>query len=304
MISNFANAVWSFPLTRFFVFIFTLFAILIFTEPALVVALAKQGIKGSLPVLFTTEVYHLCLCFALLYVFIRKFEHSDLSKFGFDTKNAAGHFALGIILGGLLVVLTLVGMMLASAYDFGKLNTAIDLPLSAITLLLAAATEELIFRSYAFNIMEKSWGTIAAVLVSSFCFGFAHMLNEAGGAAVMDKVVFCTFLSFEAGVSLAACYVLTRRLWMPIAAHWAWNFFEGPFFGTHVSGADFGQSLFSPTIQGPTYLTGGLFGPEGSVVCVLLGTASGIGLLWYAKKMNNDFVTLAQARNHSKETQT
>ncbi len=226
MISKFANAVWSFPLTRCFVFVFILFAILIFTEPSLVSALAMVGIKGSLPVLFTTEIYHLGLCFSLLYFFIRKFEHSDLCQFGFDTKSAAGNFALGTIFGGLLVVLTLLVIMIAGSYSFGKINTAIDLPLSALTLILAAATEELIFRSYAFTIMEKSWGTVAAVIVSSFCFGFAHMVNEAGGAAVMDKVLFCTFLSLEAGISLCACYVVTRRLWMPIAAHWAWNFFE------------------------------------------------------------------------------
>ena len=39
-----------------------------------------------------------------------------------------------------------------------------------------------------------------------------------------------------AGVYLGAAYLLTWRLYFPIALHTAWNLFEGPVFGFHVSG--------------------------------------------------------------------
>ncbi|MCC7526931.1 MAG: CPBP family intramembrane metalloprotease, partial [Candidatus Melainabacteria bacterium] len=190
---------------------------------------------------------------------------------------------------------TVGGMYALRVYEPIKTTSGQDLFLAAATLLFAAATEELIFRAYAFNIMEKRWGTIAAVIVSSVGFGFAHMLNAAGGAGLIDKVQFCTFLSLEAGVSLAACYVFTRSLWMPIAAHWVWNFFEGPIFGTHVSGADFGQSFIDARIAGPDILTGGKFGPEGSLVCLMVGTLGGVFLLYLAAKRNN-LISFAEAQ--------
>jgi uncharacterized protein len=66
--------------------------------------------------------------------------------------------------------------------------------------------------------------------------------------------------------------------------HWAWNFFEGPFFGTIVSGQDFGASLITAQTSGPFLLTGGPFGPEGSLSGLLVGVACGGIATWYAIK--------------------
>ncbi len=289
-----------FPLNRVALFLVLLLGSLIVSEPVIVGLAASFGVKGTLAVLLWCEIWHLAVCFGWLWLFVKFIDRSNLAEFGFKLKNMLGDFVAGLFLGAILVVLTLVGMSLVHVFDWGNFNSAQDLCLSGITLLFAAATEELIFRAYAFNVIEKSWGTIAAVIFSSLCFGFAHMLNEAGGAAVIDKVLFCSFLSLEAGVSLAACFVLTRRLWMPIAAHWMWNFFEGPIFGTHVSGADFGQSLFTSQMHGPAFLSGGLFGPEGSVICLLLGTAGGVGILNLAWQRNHDFISFSEARRRLK----
>ena len=38
------------------------------------------------------------------------------------------------------------------------------------------------------------------------------------------------------GVLLGACFLATRRLWLAIGVHAAWNFVEGGVFGTPVSG--------------------------------------------------------------------
>ena len=43
-------------------------------------------------------------------------------------------------------------------------------------------------------------------------------------------------IAIEAGGLLAASYVATRSLWMPIGLHWSWNLFEGPVWGSPVSG--------------------------------------------------------------------
>lgn len=283
---NLLNAVWSFPLTRIFTFLVILFLVIILSEPIIVALIGKTGTSAPLAVFLWTEVWHLLISFGLLSLFV-KGERAKLSDFGVSRKNAVPELSLGIVVGTLLVAGIVGVLFLLGIYKPISHSSGSDLLLAAGTLFFAAVTEELIFRSYALNVLEKHWGTIAAVIISSAGFGFAHMLNDAGGSTVQSKLLFCTFLSLEAGVSLAACYVFTRRLWMPIGAHWMWNFFEGPVFGTHVSGADFGQSLVTAKMEGPMLLTGGKFGPEGSVICLVLGTMAGVVLLYLSKKRNN-----------------
>jgi membrane protease YdiL (CAAX protease family) len=68
---------------------------------------------------------------------------------------------------------------------------------------------------------------------------------------------------------LAACYVLTRRLWFAIGVHMAWNFAQGGIFGVAVSGITI-KGLFQSTLTGPEFLSGGSFGAEASLVAVIV----------------------------------
>jgi hypothetical protein len=91
----------------------------------------------------------------------------------------------------------------------------------------------------------------------------------------------------EAGVLLSAAYYLTRRLWFPIGLHAAWNFSLAGIFGLRVSGVDPVRGFIQGSLHGPDLLTGGSFGPEGSVVTVALGLALGIALLLKARQKGN-----------------
>jgi hypothetical protein len=76
-------------------------------------------------------------------------------------------------------------------------------------------------------------------------------------------------------VLLAAAYAFTRRLWLPIGIHFAWNFTQGGVFGVAVSGNDI-PGLLQGRLSGPVWLSGGAFGAEASVVAVVLCLAAGI----------------------------
>jgi hypothetical protein len=60
--------------------------------------------------------------------------------------------------------------------------------------------------------------------------GAGHAFNP--GATVISSIA----IALEAGVLLAAAYVVTGRLWFPTGLHAAWNFTEGSLFGMSVSG--------------------------------------------------------------------
>lgn len=131
----------------------------------------------------------------------------------------------------------------------------------------AAVLEELVLRAVLFRLVEQASGTAAAILVSAVVFGLLHGFNP--GATATDVAA----VAIEAGVTFALAYALTRNLWPVIGLHAAWNFTEGNIFGAEVSGSSDPHSLWRATLRGPELLTGGAFGPEGSVIAIALFVA-------------------------------
>ena len=139
--------------------------------------------------------------------------------------------------------------------------------------ILAAIGEELAFRGGLFRILEESAGTAIGLALSAALFGLLHGLNP--GATVISTAA----IALEAGVLLAASYVLTRNLWFPIGLHLGWNFTEGGIFGVSVSGGAAGKGIFTVSLAGPTLLTGGKFGPEASLIAIAVCLALAVALL-------------------------
>ncbi len=80
------------------------------------------------------------------------------------------------------------------------------------------------------------------------------------------------------GVLLGACYLATRRMWLAIGVHAAWNFVEGGVYGAPVSGYAVPGWLRS-SLTGQEWLTGGPFGPESSQVTLAVTSAASAALL-------------------------
>ena len=89
-----------------------------------------------------------------------------------------------------------------------------------------------------------------------------------------------------AGLMFCALYALTGRLWVPIGLHAAWNLAQGYLFGAVVSGTDLGGAIAVSTARPGTHpwLTGGAFGPEGSLLALLLVGAVTATALWLAHR--------------------
>jgi hypothetical protein len=187
----------------------------------------------------------------------------------------AGGFGLGIALfSAVMALLWIVGdYHPAGKGSFSRLATG------ALIALMVGISEETLVRGFVFRIVEIAGGTWIGVFISSALFGAGHAFNP--GATVVSSIA----IALEAGVLLAAAYVLTGRLWFPIGLHTGWNFTEGSLFGMSVSGHDTTTGLFAGTLKGPVVLTGGAFGPEASIFAVAVCLAVAVWLLWRSVRL-------------------
>ncbi|WP_125777422.1 CPBP family intramembrane glutamic endopeptidase [Antribacter gilvus] len=174
---------------------------------------------------------------------------------------------------GTLIGVALFGLVIASIAVLGGYTVhGLGTPMGAVGLVggmaAVAVTEELLFRGVLFRVVEGWTGTWIALTLTGVLFGLLHLVNP--NASLWGAIA----IAIEAGGMLTAAYVATRRLWVPIGLHLGWNVAGSAIFSTEVSGNNTPQGLLDATTSGPTLLTGGAFGPEGSlfslVFCVLV----------------------------------
>ena len=159
-------------------------------------------------------------------------------------------------------------------FDFGSLSEFFFI------FMLVAVAEEIICRGIIFRLIRDRWNFGIALGVSSLLFGFIHLLNE-------NATVWSAFaIAISAGCLFGIVYEYYYNLWVPIGMHWAWNFTEGNIFGCPVSGANELVSIITPIIKGNEYLTGGEFGPEASIIVVVLVTI--VSIMYYIRKISKN----------------
>lgn len=190
----------------------------------------------------------------------------------FGRQGALAELAAGLAIGAAVFGASLAVLAALGLYKIHGTREASVMIIPLAQSIGAGVIEEILFRGAIFRIIESSLGTWLALLISSVLFGLVHLGNP--HATVLGAVA----IIFEAGIMLAAAYLLTRRLWLAIGIHIGWNFTQGGVFSVPVSGT-FSKGYFDATLTGPEWLSGGVFGVEGSIVAVVLCVALGLGLL-------------------------
>ena len=148
---------------------------------------------------------------------------------------------------------------------------------SLVLMAAVAVGEETMVRGYILQTLRWGYGVFPALLASSVVFGLGHFMNP--GAA------FPGFLgTTAAGLVLGYCYLATRRLWLPTAFHFAWNFALGPVFGFRVSGVAI-RGWMDQELIGPSLWTGGEFGPEAGLLGMIVWLVGVPVIWWFAKHL-------------------
>ena len=244
-----------------------------FVMPVFVLSLAIPHLTRTNGTLLGALLSSLVACglgVAAYVAYVRRIERRPVTELALP--GAGKEIGSDFVLGAALFAIAIGTLALLGDYNVHGRH---DLAIVAIPLVAAIGTafiEEIVFRGIVFRIVEGALGTWIALILSSAIFGLLHLVNPR--ATLQGAVA----IVFEAGVMLAAAYLLTRRLWLPIGIHAGWNFTQGGIFGVSVSGQPSG-GLLDGTLSGPEWLSGGVFGVETSIVAVVLGIALGTTLL-------------------------
>lgn len=208
---------------------------------------------------------------AIYWAFVRLVEQRPVREL--SLAGMGRELGVGLLVGAVLCVVCFGILMLLGVYRIKGVNT-LPVVLPALAMAISSGVlEELMWRGGLFRIVEEWLGSWIALVVSALVFGLSHY-------APVEGALWGAFaITIEAGVLLAAAYMVTRRLWMAMGFHIAWNFAQSGVFSGIVSGNFNQPGLFQSSVDGPTILTGGSFGVEASIVSVLLCTATGLLLL-------------------------
>lgn len=131
-----------------------------------------------------------------------------------------------------------------------------------LALALPAAAEEVALRGYLLQALARGFGIVPALVGTSVLFAALHLGNPEVGAVGVAGIA-------AAGLALGVLVVRTRCLWWAIGAHLGWNWALAWPADLPVSGLDLGDTPgLDARMVGPSWLGGGDFGPEASLVAV------------------------------------
>ena len=187
---------------------------------------------------------------------------------------APRELGMGMLAGLGLVSVTIGALWLLGYYQVRGANAW-----TVVFVLLAndgagAFVEEILLRGIVFRITEEVLGTWLALALSALLFALLHLTGP--DATVTGAIV----VGLEGGILISAAYVLTRKLWLPIGLHFGWDFSQDALFGVG-RGA---KGLVRADLTGPSLLSGGASGVEGSILALLLCLVASAYLILRARQ--------------------
>ncbi|OYU93290.1 MAG: hypothetical protein CFE21_21135 [Bacteroidetes bacterium B1(2017)] len=170
----------------------------------------------------------------------------------------------GIFLGALLMLLPVLLLSIfgylhwkVNAYSFSTVWSGLSV------LLVAAITEELLFRGFLFQRLIQAFGKWPAQLLIAGLFLLTH-INNPGMTGIVKTLASINI--FIASIMFGIAFIKTKSLAMPIGLHFMANYMQGTILGFGVSG-DKDPSIFKPVFDNaPIWLSGGDFGIEASIL--------------------------------------
>ncbi|MGT2929634.1 CPBP family intramembrane glutamic endopeptidase [Streptococcus dentasini] len=229
-------------------------------------------IQTSLP--FSTDVSTLIGLFAFWGIYLAVFgwvkwvEKRPISSLGLFKRKAGRELAKGWLIGAGLFSIMVVLLSLFGMVELEKINISAKslgfLLLYILAWQVQSGAEELLTRGWLMPAVASHHRKFTAVMVASLLFGLLHLPNA--HVTILSLLVVILF-----GLMMCLYVVWEGNIWGVFGFHAAWNCFQGSVFGIPVSGtAALPSSIIQLKLKGASYLSGGAFGVEGSILTVFV----------------------------------
>jgi hypothetical protein len=181
----------------------------------------------------------------------------------------------GIVLGFLLpvVIMLILKQMGAAKISWqpnGLQSTEVLIIIGyACMAIFSGIAEEIVFRGMAVREIAMKYGWMIAAIVGGVYFGIAHLIIKFGDITFADAL-WVIFASTIVSLMFIAMYRRSQSLWLPIGFHMTWNFCLKGIMGITLSGNAAKVGLLNVELTGNTFLTGGSFGIEASIISLVV----------------------------------
>lgn len=166
----------------------------------------------------------------------------------------------GIVVAGVLPLLLSLHLHAEVSLRPAALGTA---ALTVVTLALATLANDITFRGYPFRCLTEAFGSSFAVFLVAVLAGFGRWLDPYAPAAAIVTTMLLTVL-------LSLTWLRTHAVWLAWGLHFAMAVSTGVLFGLPLGGKTEFASVVQGSAYGPDWLTGGDFGPAGSLLSLLV----------------------------------
>lgn len=218
--------------------------------------------------------------FVIVWYFRKNVDKESFVSLGFQKTNLSD-ILIGLITGFTIMLLGFSTLLFFNQIKVVGHQFAFFDFVSGIGLFITVALmEELLVRGYVLNNLMSCMNKYSALIISAAIFSILHGAN-------LNITLLSLINLFLAGTLLGLSYIYTKNLWLPIALHFSWNFFQGTVFGFNVSGNKFYSIIHQRTISDNIW-NGGSFGFEGSVLCVIFQIIA----IWVIYKLFRNHKTL------------
>lgn len=258
------RSIWWIPIFFFF--------LVLFLFPTILVA-QKKSVDVSIPIQAILIIVVTIICQLL-----RKESITVITgKFNFKWLR---QLFTGLSIGAALMIVPAFILTILGFVHWQINDISFSTIISGITVFVGVAiAEELLFRGFFFQRLIESFGKWPAQLIIAGLFLLTHINNP--GMIGMTKIM-ASLNIFIASIMFGVAFIKTKSLAMPLGLHFMANFMQGTILGFGVSGEK-EQSLFKAISEKcPTWLNGGEFGLEASLLGLV--TVAIITISFYRRK--------------------
>ena len=225
---------------------------------------------------------------------LRFFERRSWASVGFgiakDTRrNYLLRFGLGLLMAASVVyaVRLLGGYSIEAEVDL-QLRDIAPILILMFAFVLQSGVEELIFRGWMLARIAARYGLWAGVIGNSVLFTLMHFNSDVSALGLSGTFLFiAATLLFSVFLSLLV--IKEKSVWGAAAWHAAWNWMFITWFGLPTTGIELNLvplvSDLMPTPEAAVWLTGGVDGPEGSV---LTPVVLALGCVWLIRSLRRN----------------